>query len=664
MANESTIPGVPFGQLPTGIFEEGGKFEPKQEFIDAARAKAIAEGKKYYGDATNFETFRDSVLNLPDAAINFLARGAEGTGELAAGIISLVMKGGQLATATDPEKITQILSEPSFTKYMGAFRDKIPTPNLYESNISGMEDTEKAFGDVAYYTAPLSVVPAGVFAAGARSVAVPAGQGIARLADDIIKSFTRGDSGFRASAGGGRGLVDEKFLELFENKPLAVDTIGRFKASNALNELLKLDEIFVLNAKKPELIKALEDKGLKFSLNQISRLRSLYKSFKGIEPLGTSRAMPKGVDQLINFDDPQVSNIMERLITGDLTKKDAAKALDKIYPGSGFVDISMDGKAGKPFKTFYESYIANLDDDVLKLLLETKKGTPKTFFNRLDVGDKIPAKASVYLKGTAIFDDTGKSFTQAKASFLNNNIANDLINKTKNLFQDKSIKLFDVDHIQAPRFGGTNAESNFRLITKADHNTLKALPSYKTLATDVVKAKTGFENEYYKLSTKLVDNVKNNNFKAADKIAESLKVMVDNFKNTYKNVDFVVGVPHVAIKTGDNTAKYIKYGDDIKLTNKQKKYIEDNNLLPIQSNLPNAGKPIEKQAEDIYQGYLQIYNLIGEIPSGSIGKVAGNIKSMDVPLPRDVVVKKEFSGLRDGGIVDIFKMTRPLDGQR
>ena len=651
MANESTIPGVQFGQLPTGMFEEGGKFEPKQEFIDAARAKAIAEGKKYYGDATNFETFRDSVLNLPDAAINFLARGAEGTGELAAGIVSLVMKGGQLATATDPDKITQILSEPSFTKYMGAFRDKIPTPNLYESNISGMEDTEKAFGDVAYYTAPLSVVPAGVLAAGARSVAVPAGQGIARLADDIIKSFTRGDSGFRASAGGGRGLVDKKFLELFENNPNAVDSMGRFKASTGLNELLKLDETFVLGAKKPELIKVLEDKGIKFNVNQISRLRTLYKRFTG----------KKKVSELINFDDPQVSNIMERTIVGDLTKKDAAKLLDEIYPGSGFVDISMGGKADKTFTEFYESYTKNLDDDVFKLLSTSKKGTPKSFFDALNVGDKVTPKASGYLRFTTIFDDTGKNFSQTKASFLNNNIANDLINKTKNLFQDKSIQIFDVDHIQAPRFGGTNAESNLRLITKADHNSLKALPSYKTLATDVVKAKSGFENDYYKLSTRLIDNVKNNNFEAADKIAESLRVMVDNFKNTYKNVDFVVGTPHVAIKTGDKTAKYIKYGDDVKLTNKQKKYIEDNNLLPTQSNLPNAGKPIEKQAEDIYQGYLQIYNLIGEIPSGSIGKVAENIKSMDVPLPRDVVVKKEFSGLRDGGIVSIEQMIkRPI----
>jgi len=452
------------------------------------------------------------------------------------------------------------------------------------------------------------------------------------------------------SVGAKAVTVDKKFSELFENNPNVVDSMGKFKASNALNELLKLNETFVLGAKNPELIKIFETKGIKITPYQMSNLRTLYKRFTG----------KKKVSELINFDDPQVSNIMERLVMKELTKKDAAKLLEEIYPGSGFVDISMGGKASSEFSKFYKSYVGSLDADMLKLISAAKDGSPKSFFNALNVGDKITPKASGYLKFTAIFDDTGKSFTQNKASFLNNNIANTLINKTKNLFQDKSTKIFDVDHIQAPRFGGTNAESNLRLITNADHNTLRALPSYKTLATDVVKAKSGFENDYYKLSTKLIDNIKNNNFEAADKIAESLRVMVDNFKNTYKNVDFVVGTPHVAIKTGNNTAKYIKYSDDVKLSTKQKKYIEDNNLLPTQSNLPNAGKPIEKQAEDIYQGYLQIYNLIGEIPSGSIGKVAGDIKSMDVPLPRDVVVRKEFSGLRDGGIVDIFKMTRPL----
>jgi len=458
---------------------------------------------------------------------------------------------------------------------------------------------------------------------------------------------------------GDRTKVNEEFVDFFKTQKELVDRIGKGKANNALQELLKLDQADVLGSSGSDLINILAAKGIKATDESMVRLRTLYKRFKGLETVGK-----RGVSQFINFDDPQVSNIMERIVLGDLKKKDAVKLLEEIYPKSGFVDTSMGGKASGQFSKFYQTYIDQLDDPILKKIATEGAETPRFYFNKIPVGEKISGKAIPTLRSSTIFDDTGKTFTQTRTSFLNNDIAKTLINKTKNLFQDKSTQIFDVDHIQAPRFGGTNAESNLRLITKADHVSLKALPAYKTLASDVVKAKSGFEDEYYKLSTRLIDNVKNNNFEAADKIAESLRVMVDNFKNTYKNVDFVVGIPHVAIKTGDNTAKYIKYGDDVKLSTKQKKYIEDNNLLPTQSNLPNAGKPIEKQAEDIYQGYLQIYNLIGEIPSGSIGKVAGDIKSMDVPLPRDVVVRKEFSGLRDGGIVDIFKMTRPVDAQR
>ena len=458
---------------------------------------------------------------------------------------------------------------------------------------------------------------------------------------------------------GDRTKVNEEFLDFFNTEKELIDRIGKGKANNALQELLKLDQADVLGSSGSDLINILAAKGIKANDESMIRLRTLYKRFKGLETSGK-----RGVSQFINFDDPQVSNIMERIVLGLLKKKDAVKLLEEIYPKSGFIDISEGGKASGRFSKFYQTYIDQLDDPILKKIATEGAETPRFYFNKIPVGEKISGKAVPTLRSSTIFDDTEKTFTQTRTSFLNNDIAKTLINKTKNLFQDKSTQIFDVDHIQAPRFGGTNAESNLRLITKADHVSLKALPAYKTLASDVVKAKSGFEDEYYKLSTRLIDNVKNNNFEAADKIAESLRVMVDNFKNTYKNVDFVVGTPHVAIKTGDNTAKYIKYGDDVKLSTKQKNYIENNNLLPNQSNLPNAGKPIEKQAEDIYQGYLQIYNLIGEIPSGSIGKVAGDIKSMDVPLPRDVVVRKEFSGLRDGGIVNIFKMTRPVDAQR
>ena len=343
MAKEDTF--LP-GQLPIGIFDEGGKFEPKQEFIDAARAKALEEGKKYYGDATNFEIFRDSVLNLPDATINFLARGAEGTGELAAGIASLAMKGAKLATTTDPDKITQILSEPSFTKYMGAFRDKIPTKDLYESDISGIEDTEEAFGDVAYYASPLPVVPAGVLAAGAKSVAVPAGRGIAQLADDIVKSFTRGDSGFRASAG-----PSESFLKATKtNTPLnnALKEIGEGRLSQmTVKEAAEFIGERYPNINKSNLKGNLYDKNIKFKSTEL-RGDLKKNALSALDELGQNEffkitadnsAFTKGkfsneeitnylASKNINLSEFQVGTIVEEFIKNSHTKaikKNASK---------------------------------------------------------------------------------------------------------------------------------------------------------------------------------------------------------------------------------------------------------------------------------------------------------------------------------------------------
>jgi len=360
MAKEDTF--LP-GQLPIGIFDEGGKFEPKQEFIDAARAKALEEGKKYYGDATNFEIFRDSVLNLPDATINFLARGAEGTGELAAGIVSLVMKGGQLATATDPDKITQILSEPSFTKYMGAFRDKIPTPNLYESDISGIEDTEKAFGTAGYYTAPLPVVPAGVLAAGARSVAVPAGRGIAQLADDIVKSFTRGDSGFRASAGGTSKITGE-FGGITTNKKGG-------KSFSDINKLIKNESVrSVLDkVKTGELSRAQAAKILEDSLG-VTNLTAFHKGKNVFDVRGSNfspiydayiKTIPQD-DIFLTYPDHIFQTTGKKLQSSEIKK---VGELDKIFKrvnSEEFLNIKLpDGTTMKDQPLDYQYYNAYID---------------------------------------------------------------------------------------------------------------------------------------------------------------------------------------------------------------------------------------------------------------------------------------------------------------
>jgi hypothetical protein len=459
--------------------------------------------------------------------------------------------------------------------------------------------------------------------------------------------------------------VDEKFIELFESKPRAVDSLGKIKANNALSELIKLEKDVVLKQTGPELIDFLKTKNITVNKDQAGRLRELYKKFMDVSPDF------KFGKVVIDTNDIRVDSILEDVLTGKLKQYEGALELEKIFPKSGILDrtksrveqYGVPSVTGK-FTEIFNTYKKQLTDPDLIKVREGLKTGPSFYFDRVNIGEIIPPNATTVLRQSVVFDKSGKTFNQTKRAFLKDDAAVNFLNQTKNLFQDKTLKLVDIDHVQAPRFGGTNATDNLRLITRADHLTLKAVPTSKSVATDVVKAKSGFEDQYFNLSKRLVDNVKNNNFEAADKIAESLKVLADNFKKTYKNTDFIVNEAHVPIKTGKKTAEYVKYSDYVKLSNKQKKYIKDNNLLPEQSNLPNQGKSVEKQAEDIYNGYLQIYNLIGEIPSQPIGKVAGEITSMDVPRPIEPRVQFDLARFKNGGIASMEYMIRPLDGQR
>ena len=74
----------------------------------------------------------------------------------------------------------------------------------------------------------------------------------------------------------------------------------------------------------------------------------------------------------------------------------------------------------------------------------------------------------------------------------------------------------------------------------------------------------------------------------------------------------------------------------------QKNIVEK--LLPTYSNLPNANQTIEKSAEAVFNNYAQIYSLIGKIPNKLTKEITG--------------------GLKEGGMVGINYMTRPLDGTR
>ncbi len=99
------------------------------------------------------------------------------------------------------------MSEPSFTKYMGAYKGKLGKPDLFTSDISGIEENVDRVGDVAYLASPVPMAP---FAKGIPylfKAGKAAKEGTENIVKDVVKSFTQGDSGFRASAGGKKGTV-------------------------------------------------------------------------------------------------------------------------------------------------------------------------------------------------------------------------------------------------------------------------------------------------------------------------------------------------------------------------------------------------------------------------------------------------------------------------
>ena len=303
-----------------------------------------------------------------------------------------------------------------------------------------------------------------------------------------------------------------------------------------------------------------------------------------------------------------------------------------------------------------------LDEDP-SILDMTRGGTGDTglaMWNKLKVNsdELIRGKALKHLKNSVVFDDTGKTFNQIKNEILNKNkFVKSKLLQTKNLFKNpKKIKApYELDHIQPPRFGGTNAESNLQLLMRGEHLNLKNLPQFKSDAFTMVKSKTNFENEFFSKSVKIIDLIKKGDTEKALKLSAELDTMVNGFKNTYKNINFKVGEPYFPVKTGDTTGKYVKYADRLKLSSKQKKLVNELLNKEEYSNLETAGKTFEQQANEILNSHEQLSLLT---PSGKI----------PVKIPKTVVeggIKTtQFTRLAKGGMASIFDMTGPLNVQR
>ena len=343
-------------------------------------------------------------------------------------------------------------------------------------------------------------------------------------------------------------------------------------------------------------------------------------------------------------------------------KKDTYSSVDE-----AFYD-RHDGSTINNAKAIFE-YLG-IKPSILDMPVSTNESGGLKLWNKIKTNSDDPVKGEAlgYFKKNIIFDNTGKTFQQIKNNLIKNNefVSSKLL-KTKDLFENQSKPFFDVDHIQAPRFGGTNAESNLQLLPVGEHGYLKALSPEKTMTAQAVKAKTNFENEFYRESMRIVDLIKKGDEKKALEMSSKLDIMVNNFKNTFKNTNFKLGEPHLAKKTGERTGEYIKYSDKLNLSKEQKKLVDSLLNKEEYSNLKNIGKTIEQQASEISDMYQQmaLISPTGKIPDKPL-KIPGDITSMDIPLPAGQVdLRKDvISFKKDGGIMSMKEMTRPLDGQR
>jgi hypothetical protein len=276
-------------------------------------------------------------------------------------------------------------------------------------------------------------------------------------------------------------------------------------------------------------------------------------------------------------------------------------------------------------------------------LVGNTAGDPQTLWNKVKVGQSVTGDAKKRLRSEIIVGDDTKNFRAVKYEITQKDkVVSSKLSKLKNLFEESTdnTHIYSIDHIQAPRFGGANAnKENLTFIMEGPHNNLKNLPTSKTLADDVVKPKSRFEDEVYKKATGLVDAVANGNTKRAEELSKEIFDLQNNFKNTFKNVDFVVGEAFTPIKTGEKTANYVKYSDQVGLNNKQKKLVE--NLLPTYSNRPNKGVSVEKSIDRLIDAYSQMAILT---PGGKISKGAAG----------------QMATMKDGGMMNINDITGPL----
>ena len=320
------------------------------------------------------------------------------------------------------------------------------------------------------------------------------------------------------------------------------------------------------------------------------------------------------------------------------TEKDSIKAVLKAMNKEKRIEETFEDLAN----------IAETSEDGTYYVQKGQKFFSAEAWDKVKVGEIVPSgEASKKLKLTIVSEGSEKNFGKVKNEIFGNKVIASKIKRLDELFEDLGKEhVYSLDHIQPKLFGGTDNTDNLRFIVEGPHNSAKKLDPDATFIGDTTVAnKSAFEADIYSKAKKITELVKKGDLEKAREISEEINKLQNNFKNTYDNIDFVVGEAYVPIKTGDTTAKYIKYSEYLKLTPAQQKQVSE--LIPRYENLPNQNVSIEKSLDkviDVYRDAAQ------DFPGGKI--------------ERDFISQIAPEGRREGGMMSIFDMIQPIDASR
>ena len=631
------------GQLPIGIFDEGGKFEPKQEFIDAARAKALEEGKKYIGDATGFEKFKDALFDIPDATIALVSGTAETLSEFALGLAKETLKGAQLSTTADPEKIKEIRESPGFTSYFDQLN--FPRSNIYDSKISGVTPT-----DVAEFTGEvLAPVPAGIFAAGARFV--PSLFKTAKVVktqplDDIIDIYTNASRRKERMALRSATKNDESlnnFIKTINELPAQKKSKTGERFGSAITDQTRYDENIIKqfadihNSQNPFKIEY-----LKQSLG--NQYKGLYNSARNKNLLSTNLKF-KG-------EDVTVQNILEKgkgKIKGDVSQDDILQQIEDVLIGYKKENPSSTGyelKVGGDFNLM--KYIEEVNPNLATYLGNKKKST---YYNLIET-----------LKTEGVLDNIGLPELTKMGVKLGTNVKTTTAGVAKQ--QPRSGKMELEQYLNFISQSGDTLPSNvpikylpglFKFSQKATG------PEKKTQIIMAHGIGTGripkvIEDKINLIPNRFLKEVERPTFfltsagnRAHQKIENRLiPALIDKYellgwKHSGKAGDDWVNVKKVDVSKDKELATKINELDDVINANREKLEKLDAYTLfynPVKDKLVSYGKDIS------------------EIPG--LSNLINKVKSGEKKLTEKIDVER----LKQGGIVGMKFMTRPLDGSR